>query len=442
MDANLAHAAIAVAMLAAPASLGVAAHEDVALPGLSADEAQARDGETLETFEGGVPEEVTAGELDLRIDRGAVRVVGWDQPRYRIEVLQEATDGDAGQRETTAAFDESVDGDTIALEVVVDREGSSLPSVRAGSQTAGAEDPDRAIVAHVPERLTYESVHACEGQSFQGPNLTEPLISWGNEECVASDDAIHGSWSVHVDARGEDGLDVSWGLEGVDGREALLEVDDGHVEFNDTEFTKLEARTDNGPIEGSAAAETVALATDNGDVDLDLEASEARVLTDDGEIELDGPIEALDADTDNGGVDVESDVLSEGSIVTDNGPIEVNVLPARSGQLTLETDNGPIDVYLGHEDDVGYLAHGVADSGRVQIALVDETNPREENVTADERDHGDQEVAKTQAYERLPVQLEIDASTDNGAIEIVEDTADLENEDAEAESSTTLSRLR
>lgn len=429
-------ALLAAALLAAPASLGVASQTDAldAL-GIAADEGQAAEGQTLETFEGELAQEITRANLDLRIDRGTVDVVGWEKDSYKIEVLQEADAGSTtGDRETEVTFDETTDGDTVTLETVVDRQGVAGPTANVNGQQVGDDQPDRAIVAHVPARLTYETIHACEGQGYQAPNGSLPVHVGSEDECVPASDASQIGGGIHVNHRSEEGLNITWGVAGLEGDGIDLEVDDGHVELAELDFETIGIETDNGAIEGdNVTVTTLELETDNGQIDLGVDAVEADVETDNGQVDLVGAIESLDAETDNGQVHVESPVLSDGSIVTDNGAIEVALEPTRSGDLTLATDNGAIDAYLAHADDVGYRAQGVSDNGDVQIALVDEQGTDDGLSEEDEYDSGDREVAQTSGYEDKAIQLSIQAESNNGSIDVLEDTASQDDEETDSE---------
>lgn len=424
---------LAFALFAAPAALGVGALTDTFDDEATPTQAHAVDGaaqaQAVETFEGSVPDEVANAELDLRIDRGPIHVKAWDKDTYKIEVLAEQNaSGDNLETE----FDESVDGDTIALSLVVDHKPTAGVDVTVDG-APGQDAGERAVVAHVPAELAYQHVFACEGE--QTESATDPIVSQGEDGCVQSDQASLASASVHL--QGEDGLDVHWGLEGLSGDTFEVRADNGDVELAELDATLVDVETENGNVAASqVVADEVRVASANGALDLALDADNATATTDNGEIEVSGAVDELRADSENGAVSVASSTLSQGDVSTQNGDITMDVEPARSGELTVATDNGAIDVQLAHADDVGYDASGTSDNGEVAIALVDETSSEEETAD-DEHDSGDEESAHTSGYGQLPIQLAIDATSDNGSIEIVEETADTsEDQESEEESSS------
>lgn len=420
MSPNVTHLAIAVALLAAPASLGVATQTD-ALDELDvlAPTAGPDDGaQTVDTFTGEVPADVTAGNLDLRIDRGAVQVVGWAQDAYKLEVRESGADGSLSQGETDTEFQETVENGTVSLSLVVDHREPASTEVRAAGESAG-DNGERAIVAYVPQRLTYEQVHACEGESASATDV-DLVSADGDEACVETDHptAVHGTITAHG---GDDGLEVGWGLQSLEGEQATLEADDGEVALDQLDFGAVEVTTDNGDVRGgNLTVADLAVATDNGAIDLDVDADEARLATDNGKIVAKGAIASLEATSDNGQIDVSSSVLHNGSIATDNGAIEVFAHPSASGELTLTSQNGPVDAVLGHAETVGYAAEGWTENGEVDITLADEQGEGEAPAPEEHR-YDDHESAKSAGYEDKPVQLAITAHSENGNVEINEE---------------------
>lgn len=428
MSPNATHLLVAAALLAAPVSLGVASQTDTlsteAL--FAAESQQAQEAETIETFEGEVAEDVSAANLDLRIDHGTVKVLAWEKDAYKIEVLEANSNASLDQGQTETTFDETGEEDTITLSLTVDHQSLTGVQANAAGEQVG-DSADRAIVAHVPQRLTYEKVYACEGETAATSNALEP-VTGQEDSCVetTSPTLVHGE--INLEQTREEGLNLSWGVEGLEGNLTQIEADNGPVDFQEIDFTKVDVETDNGAVTGEAiTAETFVAETDNG------------------AIELVGDIEVLDARTDNGGVDVDSPILSEGAVETDNGAVELNIEPTRSGQLDVRTDNGAIEIWLGHADDVGYTVEGASDNGDVQIALADEQSDDEpaEPEAEDEHDysHGAEESARTSGYEELPIQMELTAESDNGGIQVVEETASLDQEQQDEESSSSLAAL-
>lgn len=474
MSVELPHVLIAAALLAAPASLGVATQTDlIETPGSDAGHGSAplasqqfSESETVDTFEGEVGEEIDEATLDLRIDRGAVKVVAWEKDTYRIEVLQEAgSDSTVGDSETTTEFDETVEDGTLSLNLVVDREGQGA-HVQVATEEVGSGELDRAIVAKVPARLSYTELKACEGQTYDAPDDQVPGVHLGgNSTCVESAQPVQGSPSISVATQNgtSSGLNVTSGLVGLEGQTARfdsdvhdvvledlafadvavavdsgdvtahaidvdslhLEADSGDVTADEVEATDAHLGTDSGDVTLEGAIEELHADADSGDVTVTgRQISEAHVGTDSGDIALDGGFEDLQAEADSGDVALATDRLVEGSIVTDSGDIDAMIQPASSGDLGLEADSGDVEVTLAHAENIGYKAHGASDSGDVTIELVDEAGG-DEGVPADEDDpgSGDEESAKTRGYEDKPIRLAIDAQTDNGEVSIVENQA-------------------
>lgn len=476
---NLTHVLLAGALLAAPVGVGMASQGDVAgMLGLEddapEDELQATDadqqdsdseeedseteeignrgGEEIDSFSGEVSEDVTKAVLDLRIDRGAIELVGWEEERYEIAVIQEETEG-SSNGETNVEFTDEVDGDTLSIELIVDREGDTGPTIHAGGQTMG-EDPDRAIVAFVPQRLNYEDIYACEGEDHDTSAAGVTLFS--SRGCVEGSGGAFSGGSISVNANQSDGLDVEFALANLDGEHAELAALNNAITTSQLSFETLKATTNNGAIDSeNVSAETatfksnngaihgedmstegLTVKTNNGAIDVDAEAEEALVETNNGAVELSGPIQILDAESNNGKIVVASPVLSEGQIETNNGKIDLTLTPASSGGLDLASNNGAINVHLGHEEDVGYAVHGQTDNGHVEIDLVDQ---EEETTESDEHDQyrsGEEASAKTENYEDHPIQLAIEAASSNGGIEVTEQMADGSDEAESSQSST------
>ncbi|PSG97109.1 hypothetical protein BRD56_07010 [Thermoplasmatales archaeon SW_10_69_26] len=421
MSLDATHLAIAFALLAAPAVLGVASYTDTMEDETPSPAAMAAaEGETIETFEGDVPEDVTAGTLDLRIDRGTVKVVGWSQDKYKIDVLEASEETTVDDGETEATFEETTEEDAISLSLVVDHTSTTNVDVESEHANAG-DQADRAIVAHVPQRLTYESIHACEGE---GHTTDISLVTLSPDgDCVDTSQPTIGTIRADLDGHDDDGLDVSWGLSSLEGESARMLADDGLVQLEELDFARLGVATDNGKVNGTAVtASQLTVETDNGAIDLEADADEAALATDNGDIGLVGDVPVLDATSDNGHVSVASSRLSEGSIETDNGGIDMKTEPIRSGELSLVSDNGAIEVFLAHGDDIGYEVTGASDNGPVEVELVDEESD-DETEAGDERGPDHSESARTAGYEDRSIQQSIDAETDNGPIEIREQGA-------------------
>ncbi|MDX1612060.1 MAG: hypothetical protein R3185_06800, partial [Candidatus Thermoplasmatota archaeon] len=86
---------IALSLLVAPATLGIATYTGTLDLTDGSPSPEDFGGQAIETFEKDLDDPAVTGWLDLRIDDGAVRVIGWDQDAYKVMVLQPPTDDGA-----------------------------------------------------------------------------------------------------------------------------------------------------------------------------------------------------------------------------------------------------------------------------------------------------------------------------------------------------------
>lgn len=149
--------------------------------------------------------------------------------------------------------------------------------------------------------------------------------------------------------------------------------------------------------------------TTNGAISVDgLEISELNLDTTNGAIRLsDVQTSTITAHTTNGGI---SGTLSStvGFITTTNGAIDLTLDP-RSGSYNLDTTNGSIDLNLPSGTDIGYNINLDTSIGSIEVNLP--------NIDYDV-DRSREKVGETVGYDSKTVQIEIDADTTIGGIEL------------------------
>jgi hypothetical protein len=149
--------------------------------------------------------------------------------------------------------------------------------------------------------------------------------------------------------------------------------------------------------------------TTNGAISITgLEASKLSLDTTNGAIRF-SDIHVIDllAHTTNGAISG-TVTSTTGSYSTTNGAIDIT-LGASSGYYTLDTTNGGIDVNLPSDSDIGYKINLDTSIGSLDVNL-----PNIEYSV----DRTREKVGKTAGYDSKTIQIEIDADTSIGGIEL------------------------
>lgn len=336
-------------LVAAPAGLGVGAvSDDVTVPILESSTAAPENGEVVETFEKEFDDPLATGALDLRVDHGTVKVVGWEKSAYKIQVVQTETDGDSGQTEVD--FQDNTNGDHLNLSVTVDRNEDTGARVSVGPVDQGEARPDKAIIAHVPASPSYESVYACEGEHSSTYNTVDETLdripgvedSDERDVCVPTDDEGANGGHVIVGQHNSSQLDVTGGVADLQGQTLDVETDDHNLAFDAIEFGEAEILTDDGDVTASnVTTGALDLKSDNGDVDIEGDLGELKILTDDGDLALTGTAGVSEVDTDNGEVTLDG-TFGDLTLATDDGDV---TLSGEAGATELDSDNGDLDVH-------------------------------------------------------------------------------------------------
>lgn len=435
----------ALAIVVSPASLGIAAYTGAVDLGLGTASESGFNGEIVEEFTGSFDEEVTDGTLDLRVDRGAVRVIGWDKPEYRVVVVEEPhEEADVSDHETTVEFDDRSSGSTLDLKAVADREGTyRVQQDGDGVRTGG--HVDLAIIAWVPASADYTKIRACSGQD---PFISGAVHTVGevlgevseteqeDRRCVPAQDRPSTMGQISINhAANHTGLNVTSGVTGLDGgllwaftgygdiqvEEAGFETvrlssGYGDVALDEVSTQRLDIETGYGDIYAEALdTEDLAIDTGYGDVHLEGTVDAASLATDYGDVVLDGTFDDLELTTDYGDVTGQLDIRASGTyeIATDYGDVGLSV-PARQA--------------------IGYDVQAATDHGDVEVDLADAGDQGGAEDEDDDDNEEDKHV-RTQGYEDRAIQVAMDIETDYGDITVGHDTVDLEEDEEDREDS-------
>lgn len=442
----------AALLIASPASLGLATYSDqVAVP-LLEDDASAEEAEVIASYAQDYEANLTTGELDLRIDEGEVRVVGWANDSVSIEVLQTPTDDDR----TKATIQDDTAGEHLNLSVVVDRQERTGVSAEIGPLSQGDDDPERAIVAYVPMDVAYQRVYACEGETSAVSQTIDDALDRlpGTEEhereaCVPADGQPETGGTIGINSgRDDPTLDVTAGVFDLHGDALELSFDDADLGVDRVDFAMARISTDNGDVTGtSVTLGDLKATTDNGDVDLSGSISKVHATTDNGDVDLRSDITQAALTTDNGQVTVVGS-LADGTIDTDNGDVILQLEPRASGSLDVTTDNGDVAVTVPEAQRYGYDVEASTDNGDIVIGLEDVRKAGTTQGNASEDDHRedrDRVHARTHGFDSREIQLGLSLATDNGdvwvtdASDAVDDRED-EDDGDDGNTGTTLVR--
>lgn len=396
-------------------------------PGLAADADAAPlspsdvEGPVYEEYTGSFDAAPATGSLDLRIDHGPVRVVGWDKAGYNVMVLQEnATDSQASDYETKVEFDDQSSQDHLDLSLVVDRDGTYAVNVEtAAGSTGDGDHAHPAIVAFVPSATSYEDVTACSGQEHMFEQTWED--TWGSVPWPwADDDDVH----VDPDCVGPDdspGFHVN---------SDLTYQDDDEEEKTGYGFT-----TGASGIEGS----TLRVATGHGDAALqDVDFANMEVLSGHGDLVAQGLVSGnATLLTAHGDVKVQEARGADLAVTTEHGDIAAGVTPTASGTLDLTSEHGNVQALVAPADGRAYDVSTGTDHGEMTLAVA--------NATVERTEHGENEswrdpsywtgifeerdgyeetaTARTGNWDAAPIQATVLAGTDHGDVLVTDGQA-------------------
>lgn len=451
-------------------------------------------GVLLDTFESDVPEDLETGELNLRVDQGHVQVIGWDQPAYKVMVLQdEVPENRIHDHETNIEFDDASTSDHFDLTVLVDRESPHNLQANSDGKLMHGDDIHVQIVAYVPDTLHYETIHACSGQgtflhdAFQELGELVDARS-GYEACMPASGNPGGSGSIHVSGPSDEReiVERASSLENLQGDTARLDMryssiglDDltvenvtattrygpmdaqaidaenlalatryGPIEIADSQATNTAIETRDGNITADLQSENAALETRYGTIDAVLDADQAALATRDGNVHVTGTVETLTAEARYGTIEAtldaeqahlatrDGDVTLTGAAEnitaeTRYGDVVLTLEEARTGSIETSARDGAITVELPRGSNIGYDVKGTSDQGDVIIDLEDA-----QTLSSQDEDE-DTEHARTNGFDNKPIQVVMNSETRYGDIHIAQgpiETPD-EAQDEESDSS-------
>lgn len=426
---------VGLLMLSAPASLGFATVSDsVTVPVLEDRAAeQGSDAEVVKTYEKEYETQLKTGELDLRIDRGSVRVIGWSNNSVKVKVLQTKTSDDRTEVQIT----DETEGSHLNLSVLVDRNRQHGISVDAGPVDQGEEPVDKAIIAYVPESVSYDKVHACEGEQWflskAYHDVADRVPGMDDEEdadvCVPADTRPEGHGTIQIgSSEDRKHLNVTWGAIGLHGKALEMRIDYGNADLEALDFQTIDLKTDYGNVDGlQLSAETLDVTSDYGDISLNGTFGTVNAVTDYGDLTIRGSVSKADVTTDYGQVTV-SGQLSEGSFVSDYGDVTLQLTPQTSGQIEVTTDYGDVAVTVPDAQRYGYDVSAATDYGDIMIGLDDArsvSSDQGDEGGEEEHDDGEQAHVRTNGYQDRTVTIQMGITTDYGDVWVTDDTHDL-----------------
>lgn len=360
-----------------------------------------------------------SGSLDLRIDHGPVKVVGWDKPGYHVMVLQEPGDGQqAHDYETKAEFQDDSSGDSLDLTLTVERQGSYGVGVQ--SDAGSTEDPyrHRAIVAFVPAGTSFDEVNACSGHDHQFEDAWEN--AWRSVPWPWHDDETR----VDVSCMEASGTGLAM--------HADLRYDDNESEEHEDHPFGIQAATVSG-----LDAETLTLANEHGDLAVkNTEAGQLTVLADHGDVEARG-LSASNATllSGHGDIQVRDADGADLAAASGSGDVAVDFTPTDDGTLALRTDHGEAVAGVAPASQVGYDVMTGTDHGDLTVALENTSVEKEDRYdnsswqdpshwTGWFQDDGYEKTAAGQSasWDDAAVQTEIRAFTDSGDVLVADGT--------------------
>lgn len=429
---------VATALVAAPASLAIGTLAGGSIPFLSSatEEENPFGGAIIAEHHRAFEVPVTTGELDLRIDDGAVKVIGWDKDELLVRVLEVETDNETlSDAETTVTIDDRSTDEHLALSVVVDRDATYAVGLDAEEASFGTRDPDRAIVVYVPVRAHYTSVFACSGQDGALGEAFAPVEEvlddlFGHEEdeelssCVPADTTLGVTPVISINRGSGERLNVTSGVEGLRGESLTLSTPYDDLLGEGLVFAKAKLVTRYGELtlDGFEAG-MLSAGTDYGDVTLVGTVQESRIATEYGDIEVEGRLTQASLVTEYGDVRVEG-VLGAGLVDTEYGNIRLDILPEASGGLELTTEYGDVTVEVPSGPSYGYQVLAATDYGRIRVALEDAEveksrdgeDPGEPDWSGSGSGYDEEVHAKTEGFETKAIQYNLGITTEYGDI--------------------------
>lgn len=354
--------------------------------------------EVVETFSGKVGADITQGTLDLRIFRGNVRVVGWEQSSYEVSVLRAASGGQrAGDKGIRAEFQEQP-GEVLGLSLVV------KPTGAVGISLDGS---DRyAVLASVPASLDWQQVLLCSGLEHELEKLLAPVLAALGEEdeelgCVeAPGPGVDAS--IGLSLQEESAADeVPFGVEGLRGGELTVIAQYADLGFLDAAFASASVLTHYGDVQGALDAAKLALATHYGDVALATRVDELAAVTHYGDLHV----------LVTGGGSGKLDLMSH------YGDVALGV-PAgqdRGYDATGKSEYGEVVIELSGAEEAGDEGDG-ARAARRQAAFPDVPFPLPGQPSSPEEKGRDAKHVKTANFDGAPVQVTIRAVSHYGDV--------------------------
>lgn len=421
-------ALVGLLLLAAPATIAFGnATEQAPSTTSPAAFAASAEGEVVETYEADLDPVPSTGELDLRIDHGAVRVIGWDKPSYQIQVIRAASTASVpDDPEIQRDFQDDSTDDHLDLNLTVDQEG--VFEVEAGPNQAhiGTGGENVAIVAKVPRSIAYTSIYACQGQWRESPDVVQPPRTAQADEdgpCLEPEEPTSSPGTAVVRVGSDPGLNVTTGAESLDGTELAVETTNDDIAAASIDFDTLTLSTNNGDIDAeNLTAGELVLHSNNGDVLAQaIDADASKIASNNGDLDLEGAFGELQAESNNGDVSVDGEATG-GSLVSNNGRVDAKLVPTAVGEMEVSSNNGEVTLEVPTGQRYGYDATAQTNNGEAEVDLSGAQDQGAEDASDHDRQGSDQ--ARTQGFEGREIRWTITASSNNGDVLVHDGSTD------------------
>jgi hypothetical protein len=331
MQKTLAFALVASVLVAVPAGFAaVSVGPQLLAPHAAPLAAKSAASEPAQKWAGDVPAGVTHGSIDFRTVTGTIHILpspaaeSWD-----VAVIVPPKNANAvslGENQYDYDFHGDVVDGALQLTLTVTQKSEALLNVD--------QPDDLAIVAQVPARIAWDTVHACSGASWSGPVALFGDDS-GDSGCVRQDAAgLSGGITIVTD---DSGVDEPFLVEGLHGAKLELAANNEGLGAKAIEFDETSIVSNNGGIRFTGTGGSIQLVSNNGDIDAvvkNVADAKLGVVTNNGQVHVQVPVgkdRAFDvgATTNNGQIEIRlpdmKDAGSDGGQDT-QGPLPLGLL--------------------------------------------------------------------------------------------------------------------
>ncbi len=428
----------AIALVISPASLGIAAYTGAVDLDLTASSEPGFNGKIVHEETGSFDEPVTEGTLDLRVDRGAVRVIGWEKPEYRVIVVEEPhEDAALSDQETSVEFEDRSSGSTIDLKVVADRQGTYRVQ-QDGDGVRTGDHVDLAIVAWVPASAQYSTIRACSGQdSFWSGAISTAddvlgeiaEVRDGDHGCVPAQETPSTMGQISINHEGNStGLNVTSGVVGLQGDALRALTSYGSIEVTEAGFETIDLDSAYGEVAlADVTAGSVEVSTDYGAITArELEVTDLELASGYGDLTVQGTAEAAEIATEYGSILLEG-TFDDLDVSTEYGDLAAELAVRASGAYDLSTEYGNVELSVPARDAIGYDVVASTEYGDVDVDLQDAS--RQGDAGEEDDEDREREHVRTDGFDERAIQVEMVIETEYGDVDVGHQALDPEEEE-------------